>query len=59
MNAAFAGSFLVLISLTSPVLSSVAGLLTIFTVAVSDWLLTGEPLSGAAVGGGAMIARLH
>ena len=55
MNATFAGSFLVLISLTSPVLSSVAALLTIFIVALSDWLLTGEPLSGAALAGGLLI----
>jgi len=55
MNATFAGSFLVLISLTSPVLSSVAALLTIFIVALADWLLTGEALSFAAVTGGAMI----
>ncbi|KAH9907058.1 NADP-dependent oxidoreductase domain-containing protein [Xylariomycetidae sp. FL2044] len=44
MNATFAGSFLVLISLTSPVLSSVAALLTIFIA-----------LSPAALLGGAMI----
>jgi drug/metabolite transporter (DMT)-like permease len=55
MNATFAGSFLVLISLTSPVLSSVAALLTIFIVAVSDWVLTGEPLSASAIFGGLMI----
>ncbi|KAF3760450.1 hypothetical protein M406DRAFT_348105 [Cryphonectria parasitica EP155] len=55
MNATFAGSFLVLISLTSPVLSSVASLLTIFIVAVSDWFLTGQPLSLAAIVGGLMI----
>lgn len=55
MNATFAGSFLVLISLTSPVLSSVASLLTIFLVAVVDWLLTGEPLGAAAVTGGCLI----
>ena len=54
-NATFSGSFLVLISLTSPVLSSVAALLTIFIVAIADWLLTGEPLSFAAIIGGAMI----
>lgn len=54
-NATFAGSFLVLISLTSPVLSSVASLLTIFIVAITDWMITGEPLSGAAVLGGLMI----
>ncbi|PKS07727.1 hypothetical protein jhhlp_006335 [Lomentospora prolificans] len=54
-NATFAGSFLVLISLTSPVLSSVASLLTIFVVAVVDWLFTGKPLSAASVLGGALI----
>jgi drug/metabolite transporter (DMT)-like permease len=55
MNATFAGSFLVLISLTSPVLSSVAALLTIFLVALADWLFTGEALSFAALAGGALI----
>ncbi|ROT35474.1 hypothetical protein SODALDRAFT_337465 [Sodiomyces alkalinus F11] len=54
-NATFAGSFLVLISLTSPVLSSVAALLSIFIVAVTDWVLTGEPLSAAALLGGILI----
>lgn len=54
-NAVFSGSFLVLISLTSPVLSSVAALLTIFLVALVDWFITGEPLSWAAIVGGTMI----
>lgn len=54
-NATFSGSFLVLISLTSPVLSSVAALLTIFIVAITDWFLTGEPLSFAAISGGILI----
>lgn len=54
-NATFSGSFLVLISLTSPVLSSVAALLTIFIVALADWFITGEPLSPAAMFGGVMI----
>ncbi|KAF2222423.1 hypothetical protein BDZ85DRAFT_263632 [Elsinoe ampelina] len=57
-NATFSGSFLVLISLTSPVLSSVAALLTIFLVAVVDQLLPpplNSPLSGAAMGGGVLI----
>ena len=54
-NAVFSGSFLVLISLTSPVLSSVAALLTIFLVAIVDWLWTGVPLTGAAVVGGSVI----
>lgn len=54
----FSGSFLVLISLTSPVLSSVAALLTIFLVALVDQLLPPplySPLSGAAIGGGVLI----
>lgn len=55
MNATFAGSFLILISLTSPVLSSVASLLTIFIVAITDWLLKGERLSFAALAGGVLI----
>lgn len=57
-NATFSGSFLVLISLTSPVLSSVAALLTIFLVALVDQLLPpplGSALSRAAVGGGVLI----
>lgn len=54
-NATFSGSFLVLISLTSPVLSSVAALLTIFLVAIVDWLRTGKPLSFAALAGGVLI----
>ncbi|PBP25509.1 hypothetical protein BUE80_DR003595 [Diplocarpon rosae] len=54
-NAVFSGSFLVLISLTSPVLSSVAALLTIFLVAIVDWAWTGIPLSPAAVLGGLLI----
>ena len=58
MNATFSGSFLVLISLTSPVLSSVAALLTIFLVALVDQLLPpplNSPLSGAAIVGGLLI----
>jgi len=55
MNMMFSGSFLVLISLTSPVLSSVAALLTIFIVAIVDWLWAGTPLSAAAVVGGLLI----
>lgn len=54
-NAIFSGSFLVLISLTSPVLSSVAALLTIFLVAIVDWLWTGVPVSPAALVGGLLI----
>jgi hypothetical protein len=54
----FSGSFLILISLTSPVLSSVAALLTIFIVALVDQLLPpplNSPLSSAAVTGGLLI----
>jgi drug/metabolite transporter (DMT)-like permease len=54
-NAVFSGSFLVLMSLTSPVLSSVAALLTIFLVAITDWMITGKPLSFAAITGGTLI----
>ena len=54
-NAMFSGSFLILMSLTSPVLSSVAALLTIFLVALTDWAWTGVPLSPAAIIGGLLI----
>lgn len=54
-NATFSGAFLILMSLTSPVLSSVAALLTIFLVAITDYILTGEPLSGATITGGLII----
>ena len=57
-NAVFSGSFLVLISLTSPVLSSVAALLTIFIVALCDEYLPPplhHPLTGAAIVGGMLI----
>jgi drug/metabolite transporter (DMT)-like permease len=54
-NAIFSGSFLVLMSLTSPVLSSVAALLTIFLVAITDWLITGKQFSVAALAGCALI----
>lgn len=55
---AFSGSFLILISLTSPVLSSVAALLTIFIVAIVDQLLPpplNSPLTPAALVGGLLI----
>ncbi|KAL2269218.1 hypothetical protein VTJ83DRAFT_4064 [Remersonia thermophila] len=55
MNMVFSGSFLTLISLTSPVLSSVAALLTIFIVAIADWWFTGVPLSPAALMGCTLI----
>lgn len=58
ISAAFSGSFLTLISLTSPVLSSVAALLTIFIVAIVDQLLPpplNSPLTPAALVGGLFI----
>lgn len=54
-NATFSGSFLVLISLTSPVLSSVAALLTVFLVAVTDWLFLGKSFTAGAIVGGLLI----
>lgn len=54
-NAVFSGAFLILMSLTSPVLSSVAALLTIFLVAITDYFLTGEAMSTAAITGGIII----
>ena len=57
-NATFSGSFLVLISLTSPVLSSVAALLTIFIVAMIDQILPPplySPLTGNSIVGGVLI----
>lgn len=58
LSPAFSGSFLILISLTSPVLSSVAALLTIFIVAIVDQLLPpplNSPLTPAALVGGLLI----
>ncbi|KAK9238457.1 hypothetical protein V1525DRAFT_358371 [Lipomyces kononenkoae] len=55
-NVAFSGSFLTLMSLTSPVLSSVAALLTIFLVALCDWILFSTPLTVGAIVGGLTIA---
>ncbi|KAK5992304.1 putative vacuolar membrane protein [Cladobotryum mycophilum] len=54
-NMTFSGSFLILIALTSPVLSSVSALLTIFIIAVTDWIITGQPLSSASIFGGSLI----
>ena len=42
-------------SLTSPVLSSVAALLTIFLVALTDYFFKKEALSGATITGGLLI----
>jgi drug/metabolite transporter (DMT)-like permease len=56
-NVTFSGCFFILISLTSPVLSSVAALLPIFIVAIVDWLLTNKALSPGAIIGGLLIIR--
>ncbi|VVT50155.1 uncharacterized protein SAPINGB_P002628 [Magnusiomyces paraingens] len=54
-NMLFSGGMLVLMSLTSPVLSSVASLLTIFIVAIVDWFLFSVPVTLAGLIGGIMI----
>lgn len=54
-NMLFSGGMLVLMSLTSPVLSSVASLLTIFLVAIVDWALFGVPVTGAGAFGCVLI----
>jgi drug/metabolite transporter (DMT)-like permease len=56
-NMIFSGSFLVLMALTSPVLSSVAAILTTFLVPLVDWLLFDSEISvGELLGGGIIIA---
>lgn len=54
-NFVYSSCLLAMISLTSPVLSSVACLLSIFVVAIVDTQVTGEPLSLAAILGGVLI----
>lgn len=54
-NMLFSGGMLVLMSLTSPVLSSVASLLTIFIVAIVDWLIFGTPITLSGIIGGILI----
>lgn len=54
-NFIYSSCLLAMISLTSPVLSSVACLLSIFVVAIVDTYVTGEPLSAAAITGGVLI----
>lgn len=54
-NMVFSGSFLVLMALTSPVLSSVAALVTTFAVAIVDWMLFGTRISVAGFFGGILI----
>ncbi|OLL25371.1 putative vacuolar membrane protein [Neolecta irregularis DAH-3] len=54
-NLIFSGSFLAMISLTSPVFSSVASMLSIFLVAITDMILTGKPLTGTTLFGSSFI----
>lgn len=54
-NMIFSGSFLILMALTSPVLSSVAAILTTFLVPIVDWILFGSGISAGEVGGGIII----
>lgn len=54
-NFVYSACLLAMISLTGPVLSSVASLLSIFCVAVTDTVVTGRALSAAALLGGGMI----
>lgn len=55
-NFVYSSCLLAMISLTSPVLSSVACLLSIFVVAIVDTHITGEPLTAAALIGGLLIS---
>ncbi|KAK3192814.1 hypothetical protein K4F52_001171 [Lecanicillium sp. MT-2017a] len=55
-NAVSNGCFLALMSLTSPLLTSVATLMTIFLVALADWLLGRDVFTWATYVGGFMIA---
>jgi len=54
-NLIFCSAFLIMISLTSPVFSSVASMLSIFLVAITDMLLTGKPLTGNTIVGSSFI----
>lgn len=55
-NFVYSSCLLAMISLTSPVLSSVACLLSIFVVALVDTHITGDSLSAAALIGGVLIS---
>ncbi|KAA8902886.1 hypothetical protein TRICI_005810 [Trichomonascus ciferrii] len=54
-NVLFSAGFLILVSLTNPVLSSVAALLTTFLVPLVDFLLFGSEISGTDLIGGLLI----
>lgn len=55
MNVTFIGSFLVLMSLTSPVFGSVSSLLATFLVPIVDYVLRGTRITLAEVFGGLVI----
>lgn len=54
-NLLFSGSFLSLMALTSPVLSSVSSLLTIFLIGLVEWILFGNSLSATQLLGDAFV----
>lgn len=54
-NILFAGSFLLLVSLTTPVLGSVASVLATVLVPIVDYFLNGQALAGSDFLGGALI----
>ncbi|CAH6721802.1 hypothetical protein CLIB1444_07S02762 [[Candida] jaroonii] len=54
-NLMFSASFLSLISLTGPVLSSVSSLLTIFLIGVVEWILFGNVLSSQQIFGDLLV----
>ncbi|BFZ61590.1 hypothetical protein YB2330_002662 [Saitoella coloradoensis] len=54
-NFVFTAAFLTMVSLTNPVLSSVAALLSIFVIALTDMVITGKPLTRNALLGGFLI----
>ncbi|KAL7663749.1 EamA domain-containing protein [[Candida] zeylanoides] len=54
-NLVFSGSFLSLMALTSPVLSSVSSLLTIFLIGIVEWVLYGTTLSSQQLAGDMLV----
>lgn len=54
-NLLFSGSFLSLMALTSPVLSSVSSLVTIFLIGVVEWILFGNELGKMQLAGDALV----
>lgn len=54
-NLTFSASFLSLMALTSPVLSSVSSLVTIFLIGVVEWVMFGNALSVMQLAGDALV----